>query len=63
MKKIIEIGESTIIFWLPILALYIAELLGRIIIPEIIMNCIVGFGVLCLVILLVIDITSWRSKR
>lgn len=63
MKKIIEIGEATIIFWLPILALYIAELLGRIITPEMIMSFVGVLGVLSLITLLVIDITSWRSKR
>lgn len=53
MRKLLDILGGTCIIWLPILALAIAKLVSQIITAEILMNCFVGFGIICLVAVIV----------
>lgn len=53
MRKLLDILGGTCIIWLPILALAIAKWVSQIITPEILMNCFIVFGVICLVTVIV----------
>lgn len=58
MKKIGEYLGSTCIIWLPILALAIANWLSHIITAEMIITGVKVLGLICLVMLFVLDIIS-----
>lgn len=63
MKKIIELLESTIIFWLPILTMAIAQKLTEIINPEVFMKALWVTGGIIALLLLKGDIKKCLEER
>ena len=55
MKKILDLLISTSIMWLPILALYVATLLQKIITAEMIISTVKIIGLISLITLVVIE--------